>query len=66
MYTEAHTEPGTDWLGKLAAEWEKAGDLPEDITTRRVIIRSGMYMGDLFEVLRLFQHFWSYLGDWSI
>lgn len=39
-YTEA-SEGGDDWLAKLAVDWENAGTLPENIPTRRVIIRSG-------------------------
>ncbi|XP_060553525.1 epimerase family protein SDR39U1-like [Ruditapes philippinarum] len=54
-YTEAVTEPGNDWLGKLALEWERAGDLPDNVPTRRVIIRSGVILGKdggMIEMLR--------------
>lgn len=43
-YTE-ESGCGDDWLGKLASEWEKAGNLPDSVDTRRVIIRSGVILG---------------------
>ncbi|XP_052251722.1 epimerase family protein SDR39U1-like isoform X2 [Dreissena polymorpha] len=46
--TATYTEDGvngSDWLAKLAKEWEAAGVLPEHVTTRRVIVRSGVVLG---------------------
>lgn len=43
-YTES-SEAGDDWIAKLAMDWESAGTLPENLSTRRVIIRSGVILG---------------------
>ncbi|WAR11662.1 D39U1-like protein, partial [Mya arenaria] len=43
-YTE-DSEGGSDWLAKLSREWEAASTLPDTVSTRRVIVRSGVVLG---------------------
>ncbi|RWS14024.1 epimerase family protein SDR39U1-like isoform X1 [Dinothrombium tinctorium] len=45
-YTEYDRVPVFDFFSRLCKDWEEAGNLPEQIKTRRVIIRSGVVLGN--------------------
>ncbi|KAL4234543.1 hypothetical protein ACF0H5_006186 [Mactra antiquata] len=42
---DENSSGGDDWIGRLAAEWEEAGKLSDNVNTRHVIIRSGVVLG---------------------
>lgn len=44
-YTEYSAGGDHDFLAKLCKEWEEANELPKNVKTRRVVIRSGVVLG---------------------
>ncbi|XP_023230341.1 epimerase family protein SDR39U1-like isoform X1 [Centruroides sculpturatus] len=44
-YTEYSIGGNHDFLSRLCKDWEEAGELPNDINTRRVVVRSGVVLG---------------------
>ncbi|XP_065204247.1 epimerase family protein SDR39U1 [Planococcus citri] len=54
---------GFDYISKLAIDWEKSTELPEDTDVRRVIVRSGVVLGRTGGMIKqVFPQFYLGLG----